>query len=113
MRPDGNERGAANGVTDADGRTVPPDHDLIRMWELSLLLLGVGDHDGSYRHLNQAYQQVLGWSAAELKSVPWWEFLHPDERDELIEIAQQLIPVGFQKPTECVTWHDRSSGGRE
>jgi PAS domain S-box-containing protein len=94
MRPNGNERWAANGVTDADGWTVPPHHDLIRMWELPLLLLGVGDYDGNYRHLNQAYQQVLGWSAAELKSVPWWEFLHPDERDELTEIAQQLMEHG-------------------
>jgi PAS domain S-box-containing protein len=64
------------------------------MWELPLLLLGVGDYDGNYRHLNQAYQQVLGWSAAELKSVPWWEFLHPDERDELTETAQQLMEHG-------------------
>ena len=60
MRPNGNERWAANGVSDALGWTVPPDHDLIRMWELPLLLLGVGDYDGNYRHLNQAYQQVLG-----------------------------------------------------
>jgi PAS domain S-box-containing protein len=88
-------RASANGVGgDAAAWAPPPSHDLVRFWDLSLVLLGVGDYDGNYRHLNRAYQDVLGWSAAELTSVPWWEFLHPDERDDLTDTAQQLMEHG-------------------
>jgi PAS domain S-box-containing protein len=79
---------------EADWQDVPPVRDLMRFWQLSLVMMGVGDYDGNYRYLNRAYRDVLGWSEEELKSVPWWEFLHPDERDQLADFAQQLMEHG-------------------
>jgi PAS domain S-box-containing protein len=94
MTSDEDARTATGGAGDQGCITAPPVEDLARFWELSVVLLGVGDYDGNFRHLNRAYQQALGWSAAELTSVPWWEFLHPDERDDLADVAQQLMDHG-------------------
>jgi PAS domain S-box-containing protein len=95
MTSEGYEGPAWNGAGDETGGwAAPPIQGLVRFWELSLVLLGVGDYDGNYQHVNRAYQDVLGWSGAELMSVPWWEFLHPDERDDLADAAQQLMTHG-------------------
>jgi PAS domain S-box-containing protein len=95
MATDKDARSAGTGRAGDQGDwTAPPIDDLARFWELSVILLGVGDYDGNLRHLNRAYQEALGWSAAELTSVPWWEFLHPDERDDLADLARQLMDHG-------------------
>jgi PAS domain S-box-containing protein len=52
---------------------------------------GVGSYDGYFTLVNAAYQELLGWSAEELMSVPYWEFIHPDDQDPLVESSQQLI----------------------
>jgi PAS domain S-box-containing protein len=75
----------------ADWTDAPPDGDLMRFWTLPWVLMGIGDYDGNYRHVSSGYRDVLGWSLDELKSVAWWEFLHPDERDRLADTAQQLM----------------------
>jgi PAS domain S-box-containing protein len=90
--PAGTAAGPNGGV---DGRAdIPPVEDLTRFWELPLVLMAVGDYDGNFVHLNQAYRNTLGWSWEELRSVPWWEFLHPDERDDLTLAAQRLMHDG-------------------
>lgn len=95
MTSEGHEPPAWSGAGDeAGGWAAPPIQDLVRFLELSWVLLGVGDYDGNYQYVNRAYQDVLGWSVAELMPVPWWEFLHPDERDDLADAAQQLMTHG-------------------
>ncbi len=95
MTSDEHERPARIGArSERSAWALPSAQRLVRFCELSSVLLGVGDYDGNYRHLNRAYLDVLGWSPAELMSVPWWEFLHPDERDDLADAAQQLMDHG-------------------
>ena len=46
---------------------------------LSLDPLCIGDLEGNFRTVNQAMVDLLGWSAGELCSRPFLEFVHPDD----------------------------------
>jgi rsbT co-antagonist protein RsbR len=60
-------------------------------WERSPALLGVWDHWGYLQAANPAYQDAFGWSVDELRSVPFWEFIHPDDRHPVVESRQRLM----------------------
>jgi PAS domain S-box-containing protein len=47
--------------------------------DLSLDPLCIGDPNGNFRSVNQAMVELLGWSDRELCSVPFLEFVHPDD----------------------------------
>jgi PAS domain S-box-containing protein len=64
--------------------------------------MGMGDYDGNFRYVNAAYQDILGWSVEEFTSVPWWEFLHPDERNGLVSAAHQLMADGRARSEDTV-----------
>jgi PAS domain S-box-containing protein len=50
-----------------------------QFFELSTQLLCIVS-DGYFSMVNPAWTQVLGWSAEELTSTPWIDFVHPDDR---------------------------------
>ncbi len=49
------------------------------LWEASPDLLSVSTREGRFLEINPAWQDVLGWSDAELKSHPFAAFIHPDD----------------------------------
>jgi len=51
-----------------------------RHFELSRDLHCTAGFDGYFQHLNAAWTDTLGWSASELRSRPFAEFVHPDDR---------------------------------
>lgn len=51
-----------------------------RFFQLPLDLLCVADLDGRFRRLNPAFEETLGYSMEELKSQPFMNFVHPDDR---------------------------------
>jgi PAS domain S-box-containing protein len=60
-------------------------------WERSSALLGVWDHWGYLQDANPAYREAFGWSVDELRSVPFWEFIHPDDQHPVVESRQRLM----------------------
>jgi PAS domain S-box-containing protein len=51
-----------------------------RYFELSHDMLCTAGFDGVFRQLNAAWTTTLGWSEKELRSRPFVEFVHPDDR---------------------------------
>lgn len=65
--------------------------DRDRMFNLSLDPLAIASFDGRFLQVNPAWTECLGWSAEELRSRPWLEFVHPDDRTITTETVERLI----------------------
>ena len=59
------------------GRFPNPDFGLT--WKVSPDLLGILNHDGYFEQTNPAWAVTLGWTADDLRSRPFFEFLHSDD----------------------------------
>lgn len=64
--------------------------DLDLFFEVALEFLCTASFDGYFKRLNPRWSQVLGWTDAELKSKPFLEFVHPDDRDATLQAAGAL-----------------------
>ncbi len=64
--------------------------DLDRFFKLSLDLFCVASFEGYFVRVNPAWQTVLGWSEEELRSRPFMEFMHPDDRAPSTEALSSL-----------------------
>jgi two-component system sensor histidine kinase/response regulator len=58
--------------------------ELERFFELSLDLLCVANLDGYFIRVNPAWTRVLGYDPEELRTKPFMEFVHPDDRDATV-----------------------------
>jgi two-component system, sensor histidine kinase and response regulator len=69
--------------------------DLDRLFRLSLDLFCVASFEGYFVRVNPAWQTVLGHSDEELRSTPFMEFVHPDDRAPSTE-ALSALATGAQ-----------------
>ncbi len=58
-----------------------------RLFELSTDLMTIAGFDGYFKRLNPAFERVLGYTAEELMSRPFFEFVHPED----VEATRQEI----------------------
>jgi PAS domain S-box-containing protein len=60
-------------------------HDLESYFDVSLDLLCVLGGDGYFKRLNPAWEETLGFTREELRSRPFTDFVHPDDRRRTLE----------------------------
>jgi PAS domain S-box-containing protein len=88
-------------------RRAAPLHDAEahaeRLFALSQDLLGAADAEGRLRWVNAAWERLFGWSAEELYSRPYLDFVHPDDQAKVAAFAQRLahLPPGESLQVEC------------
>jgi len=64
--------------------------ELDQFFSVSLELLCIATTDGFIVRLNPQWQQVLGYSLAELKQVRFLDFVHPDDQEATLQAMSQL-----------------------
>jgi PAS domain S-box-containing protein len=73
--------------------------ELVRFFDLSMDLFCIATTDGYFVRVNENFPRVLGYTAAELTSRPFVEFVHPDDRgrtgNETVRLADGLPCVRF------------------
>ncbi|MCH7782884.1 PAS domain S-box protein [candidate division KSB1 bacterium] len=62
----------------------------------------VADFDGNLNLLNPAWRKTLGWTKKELRSKPFFDFVHPDDRELTIEAVK-----GLRKGKHLITFENR------
>lgn len=62
-----------------------------RLFDLSPDLMSIMDFDGYFREINLSWTRVTGWSQEQLKSRPWHELVHPDDRPAIRDAGRRLI----------------------
>ena len=71
-----------------------------RFFAMSLDMLCISGFDGYFRRVNPAFTLALGHSEAELLSIPFEKFVHPDDLPGTYEAVKQLAAggtlVGFE-----------------
>jgi diguanylate cyclase (GGDEF)-like protein/PAS domain S-box-containing protein len=60
--------------------------ELLRLFDLSHDLMAIIGRDGYFRHVNPAWESVLGWSLEELKSRRAVELVHPDDLQSTLDL---------------------------
>ena len=74
-------------------------------FNLSLDLLCIAGTDGFFRRLNPAWEKKLGYSIEELSAIPFFEFIHPDDRPSSMQEVEKLKGVwntiGFENRFRC------------
>ena len=76
------------------GRRARAQTELDRIFNLSSDLIAVADFDGHFKRVNPALERTLGYSSAELRSRPYVEFVHPDDRSPTLRVADELARGG-------------------
>ena len=91
-----------------------------RFFDLSLDLLAIANFDGYFLRLNPAWEQILGFTAAELMAQPYLDLVHPDDRAATLAAAQGLsagqMAIRFENRFRCkdgsyrwLAWNSRPS----
>ena len=76
-----------------------------RFFAISIDLLCFLDFNGYFKHLNPAWERTLGFTIAELKSRPFIEFVHPDDRERTLNQNREVRgggrALGFENRYLC------------
>lgn len=95
-----------------------------RFFELSIDMMCFLDFRGHFKRLNPAWERTLGFTIDELRSKPFIEFVHPDDRARTIhqnkEVRSGGVALLFENRYLCkdgsyrwLRWNARADLGHE
>ena len=104
--------------------TPTSDLGLVQLLNLAQDMLCVAGFDGYFKQVNPAWERALGWTAEELTSRPYVEFMHPADRvngsDESWTTVDGQSVVQFENRYLCrdgsyrwLSWKSVRPGGGE
>jgi len=80
-------------------------HEYRRFFDVTIDLMCIAGTDGYFRKTNPAFERELGWSAEELESRPFVDFIHPDDVEktvrEVAKLAEGIPTVSFENRYQC------------
>lgn len=82
-----------------------------RLFDLSIDMLGTASLDGYFTLLNPAWAASLGWSLETLMGQPFISFVHPDDVEATVRVAEQLATPGTDPVIGFENRYRTSNGG--
>ncbi|WP_373547313.1 PAS domain S-box protein [Chamaesiphon sp.] len=88
-----------------EAERIQAERERDRFFDLSLNLLVIANFDGYFVRLNPAWEQTLGFTAAELMAQPYLDFVHPDDLESTLAAATGLntgeMVISFENRYRC------------
>ena len=95
-----------------------------QFFSLSLDMLCIARFDGTFRQVNPAVQNMLGYSPQEMEGKPFLAFTHPDDQRATLAATQNLASgmntIGFENRYRCkdgsyrwILWRSRTVPDQE
>ncbi|MBW4483242.1 MAG: PAS domain S-box protein [Tildeniella torsiva UHER 1998/13D] len=69
----------------------PKPQDRERFLAVGSDLQAIAGHDGYFQWVSPTFERVLGWTTAEMTARPWIEFIHPDDAEQSLAEAADLL----------------------
>ncbi len=69
-------------------KQVTEDRD--RFFNLSPDIFSIANAEGYFTYASRAWEKILGFTPAEITAQPYLDFVHPDDIESALEVAQQL-----------------------
>lgn len=69
-----------------------------RLWTHSRLLMLTAKFDGTIIAANPAWTQILGWSVDDIVGTPFFNLIHPDDRERTVAEAKALMAGDHHVP---------------
>jgi PAS domain S-box-containing protein len=70
---------------------APEVNELLPSWDAPGTIFGVVNFDGYVVAVSDGFRMLSGWTPAELMSVPYWEFVHPEDQHSVVESIERLM----------------------
>lgn len=97
------------------------DGDLRNLFNLSIDLVCIAGTDGYFKRLNPMFEKLLGYNSSEMLLVPFYDFVHPDDKETTVNEIQKLakgnVVVSFANRYRCkngiyiwLSWNARAVG---
>ncbi|MDX6503824.1 MAG: hypothetical protein QOE29_949, partial [Gaiellaceae bacterium] len=76
-----------------------------RLFTLSADLIAVAGFDGLWKRVNPAFERLLGYTEREALARPYFDFVHPDDRErteaEAVRLVQGETILAFENRMSC------------
>jgi two-component system sensor histidine kinase/response regulator len=81
------------------------EEELAQFFNLSLDMLCIAGFDGTFKHINPAWEKTLGIPTEELLSRPYVDFIHPDDVASTVREAKKIdegaSTISFENRYRC------------
>lgn len=91
----------------SDDLTLDGRAQIERLFEMTSDLLATVSPDGRFTLLNPAWEQLLGWTLAELCERPVAELIHPDDAERAVMV---MLGAGTDEPENLTTRYRHRDG---
>ncbi|MHC4702452.1 MAG: PAS domain-containing protein, partial [Planctomycetota bacterium] len=70
------------------------EEEIERIFNMTGYLICVASINGYFTRINASFEQTLGYSSDELLSRPYLDFVHPDDKERTVAVAEERLAKG-------------------